>query len=86
MRRAPPTMAIASSLRTAPKVLPYVLWGPFPWQAKGRREQAVIPETLAWYGLQALVILAIVGCAPRALARDGAAAGVRGRADAACSA
>ena len=40
---------------------PYVLWGPFPWQAKGRREQAVIPETLAWYGLQALVILAIVG-------------------------
>ena len=48
-------------IRTAPKVLPYVLWGPFPWQAKGRREMAVIPETLAWYGLQVLVIVAVVG-------------------------
>jgi len=47
-------------LRTAPRVLPYVLWGPFPWQAKGRRELAVIPETLAWYGLQVLVMIAIV--------------------------
>lgn len=47
-------------LQTAPKVLPYVLWGPFPWQAKSRREAAVIPETLAWYGLQALIIAGLI--------------------------
>jgi hypothetical protein len=48
-------------LRTAPKVLPYVLWGPFPWQARTRREAAVIPETLAWYGIQALIVTAMIG-------------------------
>ncbi|MDP8923317.1 MAG: glycosyltransferase family 39 protein [Chloroflexota bacterium] len=48
-------------LRTAPTVLPYVLWGPFPWQASRPRELATIPETLAWYGVQALVIAAMLG-------------------------
>ena len=48
-------------LRTAPTVLPYVLWGPFPWQARTTREAALVPETLAWYGLQALIITALVG-------------------------
>jgi hypothetical protein len=47
-------------LRTAPTVLPYVLWGPFPWQARTTREAAVIPETLVWYGLQGLVITALI--------------------------
>jgi hypothetical protein len=47
-------------LRTAPKVLPYVLWGPFPWQARTRREAAVVPETLVWYGMQALIITALI--------------------------
>jgi 4-amino-4-deoxy-L-arabinose transferase-like glycosyltransferase len=47
--------------RTAPKVLPFVLWGPFPWQARKPRDVAVIPETLAWYGLQALIITAMIG-------------------------
>jgi hypothetical protein len=47
-------------LQTAPKVLPYVLWGPFPWQARSGRELAVIPETLAWYGMQALIIIGLV--------------------------
>ena len=48
-------------LRTAPKVLPYVLWGPFPWDARGTRQMAVIPETLAWYGIQALALTAMLG-------------------------
>jgi 4-amino-4-deoxy-L-arabinose transferase-like glycosyltransferase len=48
-------------LRTAPKVLPYVLWGPFPWQARSRRELAVVPESLVWYGVQVLVVAAIIG-------------------------
>jgi hypothetical protein len=48
-------------LRTAPKVLPYVLWGPFPWQARGGRELAVIPETLVWYGMQALIVIGLIG-------------------------
>ena len=47
-------------LQTAPKVLPYVLWGPFPWQARSTREVAVIPETLLWYGMQALIITGLV--------------------------
>ena len=47
-------------LQTAPRVLPYVLWGPFPWDARGTRQLAVIPETLAWYGLQALVVTAML--------------------------
>jgi hypothetical protein len=47
--------------RTAPTVLPYVLWGPFPWQARTRREAALVPETLVWYGLQALIITALIG-------------------------
>jgi 4-amino-4-deoxy-L-arabinose transferase-like glycosyltransferase len=47
-------------LQTAPKVLPYVLWGPFPWQARSTRELAVIPETLVWYGMQVLIITGLV--------------------------
>ena len=43
-------------LRTAPTVLPYVLWGPFPWKAEGSRQAAAVPETLAWYGIQALAL------------------------------
>jgi 4-amino-4-deoxy-L-arabinose transferase-like glycosyltransferase len=48
-------------LRTAPKVLPYVLWGPFPWDARGTRQLAVIPETLAWYGIQVLAVAGMLG-------------------------
>jgi 4-amino-4-deoxy-L-arabinose transferase-like glycosyltransferase len=48
-------------LRTAPKVLPYVLWGPFPWLARTRRDLAVIPETLVWYVMQVLIVTAMVG-------------------------
>jgi len=48
-------------LRAVPTVLPHVLWGPFPWKAQGARQLAVIPETLAWYGIQALVVAAVVG-------------------------
>ena len=49
-------------LRTAPKVLPYVLWGPFPWDARNTRQLAVIPETLAWYGIQALAVAGMLAC------------------------
>ncbi|MCC7368993.1 MAG: glycosyltransferase family 39 protein [Chloroflexi bacterium] len=48
-------------LRTAPKVLPYVLWGPFPWMARSAREFAVIPETLVWYGMQILIVAGLIG-------------------------
>jgi hypothetical protein len=47
--------------RTAPKVLPYVLWGPFPWQARGARDLAIIPETLVWYGMQVLIVTGLIG-------------------------
>jgi hypothetical protein len=50
----------AVQLVNAPRVLPYVLFGPFPWSARSPRELAVIPETIAWYGVQALALLAIV--------------------------
>ncbi|MGE3272054.1 MAG: hypothetical protein AB7P40_25090, partial [Chloroflexota bacterium] len=50
----------AIQMRNVPIVLPYVLWAPFPWKATRARDFAAIPETLAWYGLQALSVLALV--------------------------
>lgn len=47
-------------LVNAPKVLPYVLFAPFPWEARRPRDLAVVPETLAWYALEALAVLALV--------------------------
>ena len=44
----------------APKVLPYVLFAPFPWEARRPRDVAVVPEMLAWYGVEALGVLALV--------------------------
>jgi hypothetical protein len=50
----------AVQMRNIPIVLPYVLWAPFPWKAVRPRDLAVVPETLAWYGLQVLSITALV--------------------------
>lgn len=47
-------------MRNIPIVMPYVLWAPFPWKAVRPRDLAVVPETLAWYGVQALSVLALV--------------------------
>ena len=50
----------AIQMRNIPIVMPYVLWAPFPWKAIRPRDLAVVPETLAWYGLQALTIVALI--------------------------
>jgi hypothetical protein len=50
----------AIQMRNVPIVMPYVLWAPFPWKAVRPRDLAVVPETLAWYGLQVLSIVALV--------------------------
>jgi hypothetical protein len=50
----------AVQLANAPRVLPYVLFAPFPWSARRPRELAAVPETLVWYALVALVVLALV--------------------------
>jgi hypothetical protein len=47
-------------LRNMPIVLPYVLWAPFPWQAVKLNQKAIAPEVVAWYGVQALCVLALV--------------------------
>ena len=47
-------------LVNAPKVLPYVLFAPFPWAARRPLDFALIPETLAWYTIEALAILGLV--------------------------
>lgn len=47
-------------LRNVPIVMPYVLWAPFPWKATRPRDLAVVPETLAWYGLQVLAVVALL--------------------------
>lgn len=47
-------------LRNIPIVLPYVLWAPFPWKAARPRDLAIVPEMLAWYVVEALVVLALV--------------------------
>jgi hypothetical protein len=53
----------AVQLRNIPIVLPYVLWAPFPWAGVRLRDLAVLPETAAWYAMQALalVTLAVYG-------------------------
>ena len=50
----------AIQMRNVPIVLPYVLWAPFPWKAVRPRDLAVVPETLAWYGLQVLSLVALI--------------------------
>jgi hypothetical protein len=50
----------AIQMRNVPIVIPYVLWAPFPWKAVRPRDLAVVPETLAWYGVQALSVVALV--------------------------
>ena len=50
----------AIQMRNIPIVLPYVLWAPFPWKAIRPRDLAVVPETLVWYGLQVLSVVALV--------------------------
>jgi hypothetical protein len=50
----------AIQMRNVPIVMPYVLWAPFPWKAARVRDLAVVPETLVWYGLQVLSIVALV--------------------------
>ena len=47
-------------MRNIPIVMPYVLWAPIPWKAVRPRDLAVVPETLAWYGLQVLSIVALI--------------------------
>jgi hypothetical protein len=47
-------------IRNLPIVMPYVLWAPFPWKATRPRDLAVVPESLVWYGVEALVVLALV--------------------------
>jgi hypothetical protein len=47
-------------LVNAPRVLPYVLFAPFPWQARRPRDLAAVPEVLAWYGIMALAVVALV--------------------------
>jgi hypothetical protein len=41
-------------------VLPYVLWAPFPWKASRVRDLGIVPEMLAWYMVEALVVVALV--------------------------
>jgi hypothetical protein len=50
----------AVQLRNIPIVLPYVLWSPFPWGGTRLRDLAVLPETLAWYAVQALTIVTLI--------------------------
>jgi hypothetical protein len=47
-------------IRNVPIVMPYVLWAPFPWKAARLRDVAVVPEMLAWYVIEVLVIVALV--------------------------
>jgi hypothetical protein len=47
-------------IRNLPIVMPYVLWAPFPWKAAKARELAVIPETLAWYAVEVLAVIALI--------------------------
>jgi len=49
-----------TQLRNIPIVMPYVLWAPFPWKATRPRELVIVPEMLAWYAVEALVLLALV--------------------------
>ena len=46
--------------RNIPIVLPYVLWAPYPWHISRPRDLALVPETLAWYGIEILVIVALI--------------------------
>jgi hypothetical protein len=50
----------AVQLRNIPIVMPYVLWAPFPWRATRPRDMAIMPEMLAWYVVEALVIVTLV--------------------------
>jgi hypothetical protein len=50
-------------LRNIPIVLPYVLWAPFPWAGTRLRDLAVLPEALAWYGVQLLTAVTLAACA-----------------------
>ncbi len=47
-------------LINAPRVLPYVLFAPFPWAARRPRDLAAVPEMLAWYLVEVLVVVALV--------------------------
>jgi hypothetical protein len=47
-------------LRNLPIVMPYVLWAPYPWKAARLRDLVIVPETLAWYLVEALVVVALV--------------------------
>jgi len=50
----------SAQLRSIPIVLPYVLWAPFPWHAYRPRDLAIVPEMLAWYVVQSLVVVGLV--------------------------
>ncbi len=45
-------------LINSPKVLPYILFAPFPWSVRGRLA-AIIPEMLAFYLVEILALLAL---------------------------
>jgi len=49
----------AIQLRNVPIVLPYVLWAPFPWRAVRARDLLLVPETLSWYAIEALVVVGL---------------------------
>jgi hypothetical protein len=46
-------------LRNVPIVLPYVLWAPFPWAGTRLRDLAVLPESVGWYVVQVLTLVAL---------------------------
>ncbi|MCC6173789.1 MAG: glycosyltransferase family 39 protein [Chloroflexi bacterium] len=47
-------------LRNIPIVMPYVLFSPFPWRAHRLKDVTLVPETLGWYLLEALSVVALV--------------------------
>jgi hypothetical protein len=50
----------AIQMRNIPIVMPYVLWSPYPWAGTRLRDLAVLPESLAWYAVQILSVVALL--------------------------
>ncbi|MFN8522555.1 MAG: hypothetical protein U0821_05550 [Chloroflexota bacterium] len=48
-------------LTNAPRVLPYVLFAPFPWSATSPRNAALVTETVAWVAIEVLAVVAVIG-------------------------
>jgi len=49
----------AIQLTNAVRVLPYVLFAPFPWTATRLKVLAIMPEMFVWYGVEALGLLSL---------------------------